>query len=235
ANATHRLYEALRAYFVEGASSKNAAQCFGYTQGSFRSLVHQFRQNPQRPFFGPPREPSAADRRQNELRQRVVSLCKRNLSIYDISRALVHDGQHLRPVTIHWILQEEGFARLPRRWDEERPPDTGPARADTADVRQLDLTPRQFRTRFGGLFLFLPDMVGCARDALLCQADFPRHDHDPRGLCRACAVGLEALRQRRQSHVMSHVLDEGLALFPILAGAFSTPWTWWTRPTARPR
>ena len=50
-NATHRQYEALRAYFVEGVSSAEAARRFGYTPGSFRVLVHKFRQNPDRTFF----------------------------------------------------------------------------------------------------------------------------------------------------------------------------------------
>jgi hypothetical protein len=43
ANATHRQYEALRAYFIEGLSGVEAARRFGYTPGSFRVLVHQFR------------------------------------------------------------------------------------------------------------------------------------------------------------------------------------------------
>src|SRR5947209_13430277 len=86
-NATHRQYEALRAYFVEGASSKQAAQRFGYTPGSFRTLVHQFRKDPQRPFFRPTHEHPQADARQDEIRLRVIALRKQNLSIYDISRA----------------------------------------------------------------------------------------------------------------------------------------------------
>jgi transposase len=38
-----RQYEALRAVFVDGISQKEAAQRFGYSYGSFRLLVHQFR------------------------------------------------------------------------------------------------------------------------------------------------------------------------------------------------
>jgi hypothetical protein len=45
-NATHRQYEALRAYFVERLSGTEAARRFGYTPGSFRVLVHQFRHAP---------------------------------------------------------------------------------------------------------------------------------------------------------------------------------------------
>jgi hypothetical protein len=38
-NSTHRQYEALRAFFVEGLPSAEAARRFGYTPGSFRVLV----------------------------------------------------------------------------------------------------------------------------------------------------------------------------------------------------
>ena len=53
-NSTHRQYEALRAYFVEGLPSAQAAARFGYTPASFRVLVHQFRHQPRREFFLPP-------------------------------------------------------------------------------------------------------------------------------------------------------------------------------------
>src|SRR5271165_4669435 len=46
ANSTQRQYEALRAFFVDHLPSADAARRFGYTPGSFRVLVHQFRQDP---------------------------------------------------------------------------------------------------------------------------------------------------------------------------------------------
>ena len=46
ANSTHRQYEALRAFFVEGVPSAEVATRFGYTPGSFRVLVHEFRISP---------------------------------------------------------------------------------------------------------------------------------------------------------------------------------------------
>src|SRR3954470_2691020 len=52
-NSTHRQYEALRAFFVDGVPSAQAAARFGYTPGSFRVLVHQFRNQPKRDFFAP--------------------------------------------------------------------------------------------------------------------------------------------------------------------------------------
>ena len=55
-NATHRQYEALRAFFVDELPSQEAARRFGYSPGSFRVLCHQFRQEPSRSFFLPPGE-----------------------------------------------------------------------------------------------------------------------------------------------------------------------------------
>jgi hypothetical protein len=63
-NSTHRQYEALRAFFVDGLLRKEAATRSGYTEGSFRVLVHEFRQNPQRQFFlAPSKGPQAAPKK----------------------------------------------------------------------------------------------------------------------------------------------------------------------------
>lgn len=40
----HRRYEALRAVFVEGRSQKDVAAEFGFTYGSIRQLIFDFRQ-----------------------------------------------------------------------------------------------------------------------------------------------------------------------------------------------
>src|SRR3954451_12745763 len=133
-NATHRQYEALRAYIVDGLPGPEVARRFGYTYGSFRVLVHQFRQDPDRSFFlAPDKGPHVAPKKQ-ALRDRVVALRKQNLSIYDISRALTADDQPVSPVTVDQILKQEGFVRLPRRGDEDRPPPAHPLPADAADV-----------------------------------------------------------------------------------------------------
>src|SRR5208283_1510005 len=173
ANATHRQYEALRAYFVDGLSSGQAARRFGYTPGSFRVLVHQFRQNPRRDFFLTPAKGPHSAPKADPLRDRVIALRKQNLSIYDSSRNLAHEGHPLSPVAVAQILKDEGFARLPRRADDERPPGSRPTTADVADVRQLDLSPRSFETQFGGLFLFLPLLASIPLDRILKKSGFP--------------------------------------------------------------
>jgi hypothetical protein len=212
-NSTHRQYEALRAYFVEGLPSAEAAARFGYSPGSFRVLVHQFRQHPQRGFFlTPAKGPQTAPKSQ-PLRERVVALRKQNLSIYDISRTLQHEGQALSPAAVFVLLKSEGFARLPRRLDEERPPGTRPTTADVADVGQLDLSPRQFRTQLGGLFLFLPTLATLPFDQILRQAHFPGSAMIPAGHAVRSLLALKLFGAARHTHAMSWVLDEGLALF----------------------
>jgi Transposase DDE domain len=213
ANATHRQYEALRAYFVEGLSGVEAARRFGYTPGSFRVLVHQFRRDPHRAFFIPPAKGPQAAPKADPVRDRIVALRKQNLSIYDISRALHGEGHPLSPVAISQVLKAEGFARLPRRADDERPLGSRPTTADIADVRQLDLSPRQLRTRFGGLFLFLPTLASIAFDRIARQAGLPGSSMIPAGCILRSLLALKLFGTARHAHVMSVVLDEGLALF----------------------
>ena len=212
-NATHRQYEALRAYCVEEQTAAQVARRFGYTIASVRALIHQFRQDPDRPFFRTPAKGPHAPPKRTRLHAQVIALRKQNLSIYDISRALQQAGQALSPAAVAIILQEEGFAKLPRRADEERPPGSRPTRAEVADVQQLDLQPRTLHTRFGGLFLFLPLLTSLPFDRLIRQAGFPGSALIPAPHALRSLLALKLFGNARHSHVMSYVLDEGLALF----------------------
>jgi transposase len=212
-NATHRQYEALRAHFVEGLPGPEVAARFGYSYASFRTLAYQFRQKPNRSFFlSPAKGPHTAPKRQ-AVRDRVIALRKQNWSIYDISRALTAEGQPISPVAVDQILKAEGFSRLPRRGDQDRPPAPHPLVAAVADVGQLDLRPRTLHTRFGGLFLFLPTLATLPFDRILRQAGLPGSQMVPAAHAVRSLLALKLFGNARHSHVMSYVLDEGLALF----------------------
>jgi hypothetical protein len=213
ANSNHRQYEALRAFFVDRLPSAEVAARFGYTPGSFRVLVHQFRTQPDRDFFAPAARQGRPPGKQKRLRQQVIALRKQNLSVHDISRALARDGEALSPAAVAAILKEEGFAKLPRRADDERPERLGPVVAEIADVRRLDLTPRHLRTQFGGLFLFLPWLVAADLDRLLTRCGLPGSKMVPAACALRSLLALKLFGDARHSHVMSSVLDEGLALF----------------------
>lgn len=212
-NSTHRQYEALRAFYVEGLPSAEAAKRFGYSPGSFRVLCHEFAKNPQRQFFLSPVKGPQASPKVDKVREEVIALRKQNLSIYDISRTLEDTGSKLSPAAVSLILKEEGFARLPRRKDDERPPGTRPELSPAADVRKLDLSARKFRTRFGGLFLFMPYLARIPFDQLMEEAGFPGSKMVPAGHAMRSLLALKLFGNARHSHVMSDVLDEGLAIF----------------------
>lgn len=220
AGATHRQYEALRAFFLDKLPSQEAATKFGYTPGSFRVLCHQFRQNPQRPFFLPDRDaarrapqPSALTAQASRLQEKVIALRKQNCSIYDIVRSLRQEKQNLSPPAVWTILHQAGFAKLPRRRDDERPVGPYPAPAPVADVRQLDWTPRQWRTEFGGLFLFVPLLVELNLERLVRRVGLPGTPMIPAGCALRSLLGLKLFGSARHSHVMASGFDEGLALF----------------------
>lgn len=213
ADPTHRQYEALRAYFVEGLPSHEVAKRFDYTPGSFRVLCHQFRQHPQRSFFIQPRKGPHRAPKRDPVRDQVIAMRKQNFSIYDISEALKAEGQSLSLVAVSHLLKEEGFARLPRRLDDERPDIPRPTAAAVADVRRLDLRPRQLRTKFGGLFLFVPYLAAIPFDNLLDEAGLPGSKQIPAAQAMRALLALKLFGNARHSHVMSYVFDEGLALF----------------------
>lgn len=210
-NATHRQYEALRAYFVDQLPGPEVAQRFGYTLGSFQQLAHQFRQQPHRSFFLEP--PRAGRKTADVVRQRIVELRKQNQSVYDISEALKKEGVSRTPVAVALVLRQEGFTKLPRRGDEERPPGTRPTAADRADARTVNLEPRTVRTKFGGLFLFLPALVEMGFDRVIGHCDLPGTQMVPAAHAMRSLLALKLFGTQRHLHVMSAVLDEGLALF----------------------
>jgi hypothetical protein len=213
ASSIQRQYEALRAYFVENLASAEVARRFGYTPGAFRMLCYDFRRGRLRDFFAARRPGPVEQPKKSPVRDQVVELRKRNYSIYDISRTLKEEGTPLGATAVREILIEEGFAALPRRLDTERLSSVGPTQEAVADVREFSLAPREFTTRVGGLFLFIPDLVRLHCEALAGNAKLPgsRMIPAPHAL-RAC-LALKLWSIERKSHVMALVADEGLALF----------------------
>src|SRR5512135_321662 len=210
-----RQYEALRAYFVEQVPSHEVAHRFGYTPGAFRVLCHQFRHDPaKRAAFFPAAThgPHAAPKR-DRVRNLAVAMRKRNLSVYDIQRELAEAGHAISINALSVLLREEGFARLPRRLDEERPQTLRPEAAAMADVRALSLAPRSFRTRLGGLWRFVPLMREIRLAEVLRTANLPGSAAIPAEQALRPLLALKLCGKERKSHVMDLVYDEGIALF----------------------
>lgn len=207
------MYEALRAYFVEGRSTGEVARAFGYTEGSFRVLCHHFRREEQPGFFAEkPRGPQSQPKKAAATAT-IVALRKQNHSVYEISEILAEQGQALSPTAVREVLRAEGFAALPRRLDDERPQRTSPSVEPVADVRAFVLTPQRYTTPCGGLFLFLPSLVHLPLTALADQAGLPGSTMIPAAHALRASLALKLWSVERKSHVMALVADPGLALF----------------------
>lgn len=215
-SSKQRQYEALRAYFVESHPSEQVARAFGYSPGSFRVLCHQFRRDPDPHFFITTPKGPRCQPRKSASRDLIIELRKKNHSVYEISEILKDRDLGLSPTAVREVLREEGFAPLPRRWDEERPEYPRPTIEPVADVRAFHLLPRKFVTRCGGLFLFVSDLVQLNLDRIAMAARLPGSRMIPAGHALRACLSLKLWSIERKSHVMSLVADQGLALFSAL-------------------
>jgi hypothetical protein len=208
-----RIYEALRAFFVDKRPSNEVAKTFGYTPGSFRVLCHHFRREEAPEFFVTAKPGPHSQPKKSGARNTIVELRKQNYSVYEISEALKDRKIPLSPTAVREVLKEEGFAPLPRRLDEERPVRPRPTVEPVADVRSFSLAPRSFETVCGGLFLFIPELVRLRLDRLVSAARLPGSQMIPAAHALRACLALKLWSIERKSHVMSLVTDEGLALF----------------------
>jgi len=75
------MYEALRAYFLEGRPSHEVARDFGYSAGSFRVLCHAFRRDPDPQFFVSPTPGPREQPKKSKAHDLVIALRKQNHSM----------------------------------------------------------------------------------------------------------------------------------------------------------
>jgi len=211
----HRQYEALRAFFVEGKPSHDVARRFGYTPGAFRVLCHEFRHDPEKrnSFFQHVKHGPQSAPVRDRVRDLAVAMRKKNLSVYDIQRELAAAGHSISINALSALMREEGFERLPRRRDDERPATIRPEAAAIANIKALDLSPRSFRTRVGGLFLFVPLMERINLRSVLSKVDLPSSGMIPAEQAVRTLLAMKLIGKERKSHVMDMVFDDGIALF----------------------
>ena len=210
-----RQYEALRAYLVDEEPSADVARRFGYSPGAFRVLCYQFRHDPQKraSFFRQPQRGPQSSPARDRVRDLAVAMRKRNLSVYDMQRELAATGHTISINSLTVLLREEGFSRLPRRADDERPVTVKPEIADVADVRRLSLSPCSFRTPLAGLFLFLPLLDRIDLQAVVTAAGLPSSQMIPAAQAVRSLLALKLIGTERKSHVMDLVTDRAIALF----------------------
>ena len=214
----HRQYEALRAHFLEGLEAEETAKQFGYSLGSFRNLCTNWRKNPDPSTFFAERKPGPKANPKEPLRKRrdrrILELRKTSaLSVGEISQKIKEEGMPAGTTTVQRILRQHGIGKLSRRSTSQRQAALRPATAPVADIQQFDLSPRCLHTEFGGLFLFVPDLVQLNLDQIVSDSQMPGSAMIPAGHAFRALLALKLWGIGRPPHVMADILDPGMALF----------------------
>ena len=118
-----RRYEALRAYFVEGASAAEVAQRLRYTRASVETLVRDYRKGRLGELFIAPRPGPKRQPKKDAARARVIELRQQRHGIEEIVAELARVGTPLARTAVWEMLREEGLSRMPK---PPAAPDPGP-------------------------------------------------------------------------------------------------------------
>ncbi len=209
-----RRYEALRACYVDGLTSREAARRLGVSPHTVNVWRREFRAGRMIDFFaekemGRPRRQTAGG-----SREEIVRLRKQNLSIYEISSELERRGIVLTGKTVGQVLDEEGFARLPRRTAGERAMYLSSI-AEPAEPTNAGLFARvgQVPTAYAGLFFFIPLVRELGMDQVFSSARLYGSKRIPRVSYLLSYLALKLLGGKRLSEATALSFDAGLGVF----------------------
>ena len=136
---------------------------------------------------------------------------KQNLSVYDIQRELAAAGHTISINALAVLMREEGFARLPRRRDDERPPVSNPRAAAVAISAELDLEPALLPHRLSAVCsCSCPLMRRWIWQRWSRQAHLPGSEMIPAEQALRSLLALKLVGKERKSHVMDLVFDQGM-------------------------
>jgi transposase len=215
--AAQRRYEALRAYFLEGATAAQAAARFGYAESSVQAMVRDFRRG-DRAFFAQRRPGPRVAPAKQAARDQVLRLRAAGHSITEITQALATTTP-LNRTGVWELLSEEGYERLPTRPTGQR---GGPRRDHPPRTRRITwpAQPLRLPSDFAGLLLLVPGLVTLDLPGAVSAAHFPGTREVPAISSVLSLLALKATGRRRVSHVDDVATDPALATF---AGLESLP------------
>jgi transposase len=221
-----RRYEALRAYFVEGASAAQVAERLGYARSAVQALVRDYRKGRLGELFIAPRPGPKSQPKKDAARERTIELRQQRHGIEEIVAELGRAGTPLSRTAVWEILREEGLSRMPKP-DVEDAREGEPARLAAAKVRVLgdEDWPAQgvVQTQHAGLFLLIGELIELDLPGLVKAAGWPSTSQLSAQHSVLSLLALKLSGRRRRSHVANVVHDPALGLF---AGLNVLPKTW---------
>ncbi len=217
-DTAQRRYEALRAYFLEGATAAQAAARFGYAEASVQAMVRDFRRG-DRDFFARRRPGPATAPAKQAARAQVLRLRAAGHSVTEITAALASGPTPLNRTGVWELLHDEGYERLPTRPPDQR---GSPRREHPPRTRRITWPPQPLRlpSDYAGVLLLVPGLVALDLPAAAAAACLPGTREVPAIASLLSLLALKVIGRRRVSHVDDVATDPALATF---AGLESLP------------
>ena len=217
-STTHKQYEAVRAFYLEGKTAKEVAEHLGYTKASVYSLVRDFKRHFQKGdmpsyFFNKFSRGRKISDAHHELRELIILLRKKYLSVPDIKSILDVQNKSISQRHIYNILHAEGFARLPRRNKAEKQTPLSKAVLHAPKSHLLKTVSEEITSLGAGLLLFLPYVKVFGLDRLIEHSLYPGTKQLPKLHSILAFVGLKLSNIRRYTADDLWCMDRGLGLF----------------------
>jgi transposase len=227
-SVSQKQYEALRMYYVENRKAKEVAEKFGYSYRAFTSLITDFNARVKQdefkdPFFVERKAGRPPKANQNEIKEIIIKLRKKNFSIEDIKISLDAMGHKIAENTIFLLLKNEGFARLPKRSKQAK------RQLEKTDIKalkssSLTFEPEEFKTSNGGLLCFLPYIKQYGIDEIIKSSSYPETKLIDRNSSIMSFLSLKLSNFRRYSSDDMWCMDRGSGLFAGLNVLPKTSW-----------
>ena len=212
--SAQKRYEALRAYFLDSLTQKEAAERTGYSTSTFQSLVSNFK-NGNIGFFVKPQHGPNQRQTSDFIQKRIISLRQSNHSVYDIKDILSEEGFHTSIQTINRITNDEGFAKLPRRTKEElgltKKNTLLPQISTAINLEQLESY--KFDCQVGGIYYFIPYILQTGLYELISSIPFPETSKLSKINYIFSILALKLMGHERLSKISNYNHDAGFGFF----------------------
>lgn len=215
----HRQYEALRAFYTGKHSAAEVAKMFNYKRSTVYSLIRDFKKRFDNNeyisdyFFCREQRGRKLTTPVDSLKDKIILLRKKYLSVPDIKVILDTQNSSISERHIHRILQDNGFAKLPRRCKIDRQTEYG-KQVITAPKSQLIVNKSEkFQTKNAGLLLFISYIKQYSIDKLIEESLYPGTKQIPKLNSILAFIALKLSNVSRYTSDDLWCMDRGSGLF----------------------
>lgn len=217
ASIAQKQYEALRMYYIEGKTSKEVAEIFGYKHRGFTTIVTEFNKKLKRGkvediFFKPTQKGRKSTADVSKAKDIIISLRKSYHSVEEIKVILDGKDFNIAEKTIYNVIHQEGFSRLPRRSKLVKQELNLP-KIKAEKSCQLSFTPEKFKSTSAGILCLLPYLKQYGILDAISESQYPGTKVIDKTSSILSFIALKASGIKRYTSDDRWCMDRGLGLF----------------------